>query len=337
MSFHLIIGEDDYLVGEAAKRILSAAAEKEEIDSMLSVNEESQLSDIRAADAAFSTPPFLEPSKATWWRNVGFLPQSGSKKGPSEKVKETLVAFAEKIAANPLPENQIFVISGPRLLMTSVFAKTLKGAGEVISLATAKAKEKSRDAVARAIDGAKERGFAFAPGAADAFVAAVGTDTRSIESELDKMRDYLGNGGTATRREIAEISSPGAGVETPLWELTDAVASRDAAKAVEAAARFSGESGFDVMATTILERMFRNLAELKDAMQRGEGEKAALDIYGSPWTAKKNIAAASKWTLRELRFAWGRFMNLRERAVSGALGTDNLVITEIIRAVRRAV
>ena len=145
----MIIGEDDYLVQETAKKLIGEAGPAlEVIDSNAAANAELQLRDIVAADASFSTPPFLDPVKVTWWRNVGFLP-CGGRGGPSEAVKTALEKFARKLAANPLPENQRFILSGPRLLQTSVFAKTLKGAAEMAVFAAGRPWEQARAAAER--------------------------------------------------------------------------------------------------------------------------------------------------------------------------------------------
>ena len=82
-NLHVIIGEDDFLVGETAKKLIGDGVGLEVIDSMNSSNADLQLKDIREADASFSTPPFLDPKKVTWWKNVHFLP-GGGKKGASE-------------------------------------------------------------------------------------------------------------------------------------------------------------------------------------------------------------------------------------------------------------
>ena len=104
---------------------------------------------------------------------------------------------------------------------------------------------------------------------------------------------------------------------------------------LDVVARFDGDAGFPVAATTILERFFRNLAELKDAAMRGRADDVASELFGSPWAAKKNIALLSKWSLQELRIASARFLQLRERAVSGASDAGELVVVEIARALRR--
>lgn len=332
-NLHVIVGEDDYLVAEAAKRIVGDGSGLEAIDSLNSTSEDLQLADLREADASFSTPPFLDPRKVTWWRNVRFLPQSG-KGAPSAAVKEGLEKFARKLAANPLPGNQHFIISGPRLLMTSVFAKTLKTAAEIVAFAADKPWQAAKGAVVRVIDLAGGMNLKFERGAAEAFVARVGVNTRSLMSELGKMRDYLGaKNHTITAADIAEISSQGVGVEPEVWSVTDAVGARKPDAALEALSRFEGESGFAVMATTVLEKLFRQLAELKDAQMRGAVEEAAEGM--NPWALKKTLGFLGNWTLQELRVARARFMALREKAVSSAGSTDVLVTTELVRAMRR--
>ena len=188
MNIHVIIGKDDYLVGETARKTVGDGVGLETIDSANSTNAELQLADLVKADESFSTPPFLDPRKVTWWKNVHFLP--GGK--ASEEVKSALEKFASKMASARLHENQHFILSGPQLLKTSVFAKSLAGAAEVVIFAAEKPWEAVRSAAVRAIDAAGEMGLKFRPGAAERFVSVVGTDSRSIQSELGKLRDYSG-------------------------------------------------------------------------------------------------------------------------------------------------
>ena len=336
MGLHVIIGEDDYRVGEIARKVIGDGVGLEVIDSNNSGNEETRLRDIREADASFSTPPFLDPRKVTWWKNVGFLPSGGGKRGDEEKVseavKEALERFTAKLVAEPMPENQEFILSGPKLMATSVIAKRLKAAGEFVSFAAGKPWEARRNAVVWAIDAAKELGLAFADQAAEAFVDVVGTDSRSIVSELGKMRDFLGAGNTLiTRAAIDEITSQGVGVEPTLWSVTDAVGARNLPAALEAIRRFEAEKGFAIMMTTVLERFFRELAELKDAQEKG---KTALATEGmAPFAAKKSLGFCAYWRLNELRAARARFMRLREQAVTVTDNADVLVVAELVRTI----
>ncbi len=329
---HVIIGEDDFLVSEAAKRIVGDGIGLETVDSANSTNADLQMRDLREAEASLMTPPFLDPKKTTWWRNVGFLPQSG-KGGPSEEVKEALEKFAGRLASTNLPENQHFILSGPRMLATSIFAKTLKASCEMIVFSSGKPAEQARNAVVRAVDFAEELGLKFAPGAAEAFVARVGNDSRSIMSELGKMRDYLGSDSNTIREaDIAEITSQGAGVEPAVWSITDALGERSTAKVMDAVSRFEKENGFAVLVTTVVEKFFRQLVELKDAQMKGKLKEATDGM--SPWAARKAEGHLRNWTLTELRAARFRFQQLREQVVSSQ-SSDVLVVTRLVQACRR--
>ncbi len=311
MNLFVIIGEDDYLVSETVQKLIGSANEAVEIiDSRNSTNEDLQLKDLALADASFSTPPFLEPIKITWWKHVGFLPVGGGK-GPSEATKVALEKFAKKLAANPLPENQKFILSGPKLLQTSIFAKTLKPVAEITVFSSGKPWEQARQAEQRVIGMAQELGLQFAPGAERAFVGRVGSDTRSLANELQKMRDYLGDKTIITVADISAISSQGAGVEPYLWEVTNALGVRNFAKVRAAVKPFEGENGFAVFMTTVLEKFFRQMIQ---------DPKPEFLAY---------------WTPRELVAARRLFISLREKAVSSSESIDTLIYIALARVCKK--
>lgn len=321
---HLIVGEDDYLVSEEAKKVIGDGTGLEIIDSSNSSNADLQLADIREADASFSTPPFLDPKKVTWWKGIHFLP--GGK--ASEAVKEALEKFADKIASSPPSENQHFIMSGPKLLKGSKFEKRLSEVAEIVRFTAEKPYLAAKSAAQRAAKLAEEAGFEFAIGAAEKFIAIVGTDSRSIMSEVAKLREYLGDEKKiATSADVADIASPGAKVDAEIWDVTDAIASRNIAAALCAMRKFELESGFAVFMSGIIEKMFRQLIEVKS------GRTEAMN----PYQLKKNLAFAAKWDMLELRRARQRFLSLREKVVSGTTAGDVLVVTELVRVMRRAV
>ena len=324
-NLHVIIGEDDYLVGETAKKVIGDGVGLEVVDSMNATHAELQLADIREADASFSTPPFLDPKKVTWWKNVHFLP-GGGKKGAAEDVKEALEKFAQRLAATPLPENQHFILSGPHLLKTSVFAKTLASSAEMVVFAAEKPWEAARNAAVRVIDLAAEMNLKFDPGVAEKFVSVVGTDSRSLMSELGKMRDYLGKDAhTITAADVEEITSQGYGVEPEVWDVTDAIGKHDLAAVLAALRKFELENGFAVFMTGIIEKFFRQLVDVKNGKTEGM----------NPYAVRKNQGFLRNWTLNERRVARGRFLLLREKVVSGTTSGDILVVNELVRVVRR--
>lgn len=326
MSVHVIVGDDDFLIDETARRVVGDGVGLELIDSMTATNEDLQLADLRRADESFSTPPFLDPKKVTWWRNVHFLPGGRS----SEGVKDALTKFSEKIAAlaPTMPPNQHFILSGPRLLKTSAFAKNLSAVAEMAYFGGGKPWEQRQAAVARAAELAAAEGLAFAGGVAEKFVAVVGTDSRSLMSEVKKMRTYLGpKAKKIEAKDVDAVTSPGAKDEPEIWAVTDAIGRRDAAAAIAALEPFALMNGFAVFMSGVIEKFFRQLVDLK---------RGGIPEDMNPFVAKKNSAFLAKWSLLELRAARARFIALREKVVSGTVAGDVLVVTELLRAVRRA-
>ena len=325
----LIAGDDDYAAEIEAKQAIeshvpadfrSSAVEMVDGDAP---NAESQLASIRECLASVQTPPFLDPVKLTWWKNVTFLPGGGRGGKISEEVKDALERLADSLEKTPLPPNQFLVITAAKLLKTSLFAKKMRGLAEFIDCDIP---ERSRDRAAAALARlpalANSEGISFAPGADRAFVAKTGPDPRTIVSELAKMRTYLGEGNhTVTEDDVAAITSAG-GDEIEIWALTDALASRNSGKVLTTLRSFQGDSGWPIMVSTVVERWFRDLIRIK----AGGG--------GDDWKSRKNAAAAAGFTLTELRVGRYRMLALREKLVSSQ-PTDEYVEMEILRTVTR--
>lgn len=360
-NIHLIVGEDDYLVEAAARKILGAAVEPslratavETIDGDAG-NQEEQLAALGACRASVQTPPFLDPVKLTWWRNVTFLPGAARTGSPASDVKQALEAFAADLAAHPLPSNQVLIVSAPKLLKTSVFAKTFRTFAQVVEFASGgKSRDRVDAALSRLPDLAAEEKLTFAPGADQAFISKVGTDTRIIVSELAKMRTYLGDERSeVTAADVAEVSSVG-GEEPELWDVTDALAQRSPVRLLKTLARFDGEPGFGILLSTVTEKFFRELIVYRDALDNGwltpygswaknvpPDVLADLDAAGigpnaarNPWAVKNGARNAKAFTLMELRTARFRMLQARERLVSSS-ADDAFVAQELLRIVAR--
>ena len=125
--------------------------------------------------------------------------------------------------------------------------------------------------------------------------------------------------------DVAAITSPGVGVEPEVWDVTDAVGSRNAAAALAAVSRFELQNGFAVMMSGVLERFFRQLVDV--AAGRTDGM--------NPYVVKKTAGFLRKWSQQEARVARWRFLTLREQAVSGATNNaDVLLVATLVRVMR---
>ena len=325
----LIVGGDDYAAEAEAKHVIEAhipaelrASAVETIDGNAE-KAETQLPSIRECLASIQTPPFLDPVKLTWWKNVTFLPGGGRGGKISNEVKCALERFAESLEKTPPPSNQFLVITATTLLNTSIFAKKMKA---IATFKDCSIPERSKDraaaALARLPELATAEHLTFAPGADRAFVSKTGPDSRTIASELAKMRTYLGEDNhMVTEDDVAAITSAG-GDDIEIWALTDALASRNPAKVLTTLRNFQGDLGWPIMISTVVERWFRDLIVAK----AGGG--------GDDWKSRKNAAAAAGFTLTELRVARYRMLALREKLVASQ-PTDEYVEMEILRTVKR--
>ena len=359
-NIHLFVGEDSYLVEAAARRVVEAAVPAElratavETVSGEADNMDAQLASLRECTASIQTPPFLDPVKLTWWRGVTFLPGGGVGGRLAEDVKAALEKFAEGLAASPIPSNQVLVITATKLLMTSIFAKRLKTIAHVVEFGGGgKGKERLQDALLRLPDLADDEKLTFAPGADRAFLAKVGADTRTIVSELQKMRAYLGaERNEVTAADVAAVTSVG-GDEPELWAIHDAVAQRSPSALMKAVAPYE-KDGAGILVSTVMEKYFREAIVCRDALDRGWLDKwgrwsdkippaarAALDAAGfgpttakSPWAVKNAVRRALPFTLTELRVARYRMLAAREKLVSSDAG-DALVVSELLRSISK--
>lgn len=359
-NIHVLVGEDSYLVEATARRIIDAAVPAElrstavETVSGAADNMETQLASLRECVASVQTPPFLDPVKLTWWRGVTFLPGGGTGGRLAEDVKAALEKFSEDIVSNPLPDNQVLVITATKLLMTSIFAKRLKTVAHVVEFGGGgKGKDRMQDAMLRLPDLADDEKLTFAPGADQAFLAKVGADTRTIVSELQKMRDYLGTErNEVTEADVAEVTCVG-GDEPELWAIHDAVTQRSPAALLKAVAPFE-KDGAGILIATVMEKYFREALVCRDALDHGWLDKwgrwsdktppaarAALDATGfgpttakSPWAIKNAVKRALPFTLTELRVARYRMLTAREKLVSSD-ADSSLVVSELLRSISK--
>ena len=324
----LVVGDDDYAAEAEVKRMVEANVPAEfrssavEIVDGVAMNAEAQLASIRGCIASVQTPPFLDPVKLTWWKNVMFLPGGGRNGKITDEVKEALERFADSLTNTPLPPNQFLIITATKLNGASIFAKKMKPLAETKDVSVPdRSRDRTAAALARLPQLAAAEHLDFAPGADRAFIAKTGPDTRTIASELAKMRTYLGEKKhTVTAGDVAAITSTG-GDDIELWELTDALASRNAGKVLVTLRNFQGDSGWPIMVSTVIERWFRDLLVAKS----GGGDQS--------WPWRKKASAAASFSLTELRVARYRMLALREKLVSSQLPPE-YVEMEILRTVQ---
>jgi DNA polymerase-3 subunit delta len=145
-------------------------------------------------------PGFLASEKLVWLKSANFL--SDTQLGGSKAVLEALEEL-QKVLESGFPEGTRFLFSAISPDKRRTFYKTLtKLASTDVLDKPSGGPRFDEDEAARqaATTAARERKLKFTPDALERFAAYVGSDTRQVLNELDKIDTYLGD----ERREIRE-------------------------------------------------------------------------------------------------------------------------------------
>jgi len=203
-AIHLIAGNDEMAVKTRAKELAAELTPAEGGEFAIETldaqadNAEHAASIIGEAMLSLSMPGFLASEKLVWLKNVSFL--SDTQAGGSKTVLEALEKL-QKLLEGGLPDGTRFLISAISPDKRRTFYKFLA------KLATTETFDKpsggprfDEDEAARQVASAaaRDRKLKFTPDALERFAAHVGSDTRQVINELDKLDTYLGD----ERREI---------------------------------------------------------------------------------------------------------------------------------------
>lgn len=234
---------------------------------------------------------------------------------------------------SPAPAT-VLALVGEDVKKTSALWKACAKAGSVLEYAVEKKK-----LVAWVAEQFRQRGARAEPEACVALVQLVGDDLHALTLEVDKLATWAA-GEPIGEREVHELAAPLH--EEPLYVLTDAVGTRDAALALglseviyerddrprrDVSPRMAGAIGGHV----------ERLAALKRLAARGIGSKeAATELSMHPFRAQKLSEQADGFSTEELESALVRLAAL-DGALKGQskLSSDLEVQRAIADVVRR--
>lgn len=205
-AIHLVVGNDEMAVKARAKELAAELAPAEggefavETIDAHADNAEHAASIIREAILSLSMPGFLASEKLVWLKSANFL--SDTQLGGSKAVLEALEELL-KVLEGGLPEGTRFLFSAISPDKRRTFYKSLTklASTDVLDKASGGPRFDEDEATRQAaVAAARERKLKFHPDALERFAAYVGSDTRQVLNELDKIDTYLGD----ERREILE-------------------------------------------------------------------------------------------------------------------------------------
>lgn len=349
----LICGDDEYRVEREVKSLLDSLVPEserefglEKIDGRVenitdTLTVIKRVSQALEADGLFSTG-----SKTVYLRDPAFI--STDRISRSEAVKTALEPLVKQIK-DGLPDGTRLIVSAVKYNGTLGFVKAFAGKNATtINLGKdLKPREKAAEASKLLDEILKELGLTMPGPVKQLFLSRVGTDSRLIVSELEKLACYCGENKKVAEDDVNAIVSSGAVSE--IWGLLDAFANRDVSTLVKQI-RIQFEQGENAirLITSIIGTV-NSLIQIREGLDRswisGDGSwnlpesigDGLADAGKDPRTLRgfqftKLYGQARNWTLRELRAARAYIMKLREDLVSTGLPDEFLFETRLIQA-----
>jgi DNA polymerase-3 subunit delta len=220
-----------------------------------------------------------------------------SNKGLDEPTAKRLTDYG----SNPAPFSTVVLVLR-KLDLRTAFAKAAKKLDALVELSAPKAQDLPMLVQAMA----QEEGVTVEPGAVRALIDAVGVDPLGLRTNLLKVITFVGE-----LRPIREADVDAVVARTRdevVWDLTDALGTRNAAKALSTLHGMleRGESGIVILA--VVARHFRQLWRVQALLQEGKGPDDVASAAGiHPFVAKKLAQQSRLFPSRRLAGMFTRF------------------------------
>jgi len=353
-SLFAFFGTDDARVKEAALRLSEKIAPRDdefalEVVSGGADNTEDAVRIVGRTIEAIQTLPFFGGEKVVWLQGANFFGDSQTAKSQSTLgAVESLVALFEA----GLPSDVKVIISAGEIDKRRSFYKKVNKIGKVEIFDkedTSKQGWEEKVGVWVA-ERARQRGIAFAPGAQERFVLMIGSETRLLDSEMEKLGLFAGD-RPVTEDDVDEVCA--ATHTGAIFEIGDAIARRDLPRALELIDRQMrrGESPIGILLAAIVPRV-RSLLHARDLVTRHrlrvgrsykafEGEVNALPGSETAHLPRKKdggisayplfLAAqvSNRFTVEELRDALDACLEANSRLVTTQLDA-RLVLDQLV-------
>lgn len=235
-NFAAILGTDESRVKEAALALSRELAPADAGDFGADVidgaaeNAEHCAQIVRQVMEALQTLPFFGGGKLVWLKNANFL--ADNQVGKTTAALEGMEAILDYVE-NQLPIEVKFLLSATGVdKRRSAFKRIQKLARlQVFDKPDISKTGWEEEVLPFVHRRSRELGLEFDPEALDMFVQLAGEDSRQLDSELEKLRHYLGDATRATAEDVrAVVPLTRAGV---VFEVGNAIGRRDLRRALE--------------------------------------------------------------------------------------------------------
>lgn len=269
---YLVFGEDEYKVSCRAQEIVSQLVPEADRAFGLEIIDgraESQDEALRAVGAcleAVATMGFMGARKVVWLKDATFFSGAGNL-AKAETVKNAVSDMAQAIRGGLLPGNTLLV-SASKVNKKLAIYKACDEKGQVHEFAMA---EKSYAMEAQAMGTLDEilakHGLRMNHAARMGFLDRVGTDSRQMANEIEKLAVFVGESGVADNDHMEAVTCSSR--QALSWDLTGAFAEKDMGKCVRMLRRLLQQKQSAIGMVMGLERVVRELMVYREGLERG--------------------------------------------------------------------
>jgi len=269
-SIHLIAGNDEFSVKEAAAKLAEKLAPKEGGEFAVEIieggagNQDEALKILRRVHEALNTVGLFGGDKLVWLKNTNLL--TDEKGVTAEAVKDALAELTEQLKRG-LPDGVRLLISAVGCDRRKSIYKTIEKTGEVQFFEAIEEGRHGDEEIAEFIQRrVREQKKTMTEAAFGVFRELVAPDLREMANELEKLCLYVWKRAEITDADVRAICS--ASRQSEIWDLTDALGARSLPRALAALDNLLAHGDNAMGILMMLAAQFRLMLLAKDLMQR---------------------------------------------------------------------
>lgn len=309
-SLYLLYGEEVYLLDEAVNSLMRTALGDGLRDFNLSVFYGQEASGGQVRDAVETLPMMAQ-------RRVVIL-----KEGQDFKAKD--YELLSPVIQNPV-ESTTFIIVSTKVDKRKRFFKEFEKSGVVVEFR--KPYENQVPAWIKFIG--QKHGLAIGDSESLILNQLVGSSLLSLDNEIRKLSQYLGDRKSVTAKDIHQIVSHSR-VDS-VFDLANAIGDRDQASALVCLANLLEHGQNEVGALALVTRHVRILATLQEGMKEGlAGVKLSARAGVPQFFLKRYMDQCRRWTPQKINKTYEALLDtdraLKSSPLSSHIWLENFVI-----------
>ena len=349
---YLFVGPDEYLKSDGAKKLIEKLVPPDNRDFGLEIiegscnNAEETLAAVNRTEEALFTDGFLgNDGKTVWLRDANFLPGAKGRGAESQAAKDRVARWTDLLQTHALPDGHHLIITANTCPANTKFGKWVRANANVtICGEEVLPWQKDQAAADRIAALLPQSGLRMNTAVRAAFAQRVGTDSRTVVSELEKLRTYLGDETVDVPMEAVEtITSAGSGSDP--FALAGAIQARNPAQVVKIIAQLRLDKNAAFPAAASVLNLMNDLCCVRDALDRGLLDRSGWRTDRVPtrltrlrgFALGKTIDAANRYTLNELRAGRHFAVEMRFALVDSTLRSPwDIIEPALLRIVARS-